>query len=292
MPSGKPAVSTLVAIALVCVSPGAALAQDYPSRPIRLVVPFPAGGANDSVARVVTQGLAALLGQPVIIENQAGAGGSIATRQVAAAAPDGHTLLMVVPTNTFGTAPVLHELDYDPIKKFALVGTLAADKQVMVVGPSAPAATVEELVRYARANPGKLNYGSAPGIAPHFLMEMFKKSTGTDIVHIPYRGGAPMIADLLGGQIHMTINGRSVLMPHIAQGKLRAVAVSNAERWPELGGRADAARNGLSRLRLRDIVRRGGAGRDARQHPRQAQPRHCGYAEVRGRACELREAWH
>jgi tripartite-type tricarboxylate transporter receptor subunit TctC len=226
-------VALAVAASVSCAGAGPVVAQSYPSKPIKLVVPFPAGGANDSVARLVTQGLASELGQPVIVENQAGAGGNIATRQVANAAPDGHTLLMVVPTNTFGTAPVLHELDYDPAKVFALVGLLAADKQIMVVGPSVSAPTVQELIQYARSNPGKLNYGSAPGIAPHFLMEMLKRKTGTDIVHVPYRGGAPMITDLLGSQIQMTINGKSVLMPHIAQGKLRPVAVTNSARWPE-----------------------------------------------------------
>ncbi len=108
------------------------------------------------------------------------------------------------------------------------------DRQVMVTTPSMPAKTVPDLVRYAKANPGKLNYGNAIGIAPHFLMEMFKLRTGADIVHVPYRGGAPMIADLLGGQIQMTINGKSVLLPHIREGRLRPLAVTSAERWPEL----------------------------------------------------------
>lgn len=234
MHSKRKALSMILATVVVCAGADFAIAQGYPSKPIKFVVPFPAGGANDSVARLVTHDLASELGQPVVVENQAGAGGNIATKQVAAAAPDGHTLLMVVPTNTFGTAPVLHDLDYDPVRVFALVGMLAADKQVMVVGPSVSAATVQELVQYARSNPGKLNYGSAPGIGPHFLMEMFKRKTGTEIVHVPYRGGAPMITDLLGGQIQMTINGKSVLMPHIAQGKLRPLAVSNGVRWPEL----------------------------------------------------------
>jgi tripartite-type tricarboxylate transporter receptor subunit TctC len=227
----------LSTVVTLCLMPGiisAVFAQSYPLRPIKLVVPFPAGGANDTAARLVTQGLSSRLGQPVVIENQAGAGGTIAAKQVATAVPDGHTLLMVVPTNTFGTAPVLYKLDFDPVKAFAPIGMLASDKQVMVVTPSVPVMTVQELVRFAKVNPGKLNYGSATGIAPHFLMELFKIKTATDIVHIPYRGGAPMIADLLGGQVQMTINGKSVLLPHIMQGKLRPLAVSNSARWPEL----------------------------------------------------------
>src|SRR5205823_5772133 len=124
----------------------------------------------------------------------------------AGASPDGYTLLMVAATNTFGTAPLLYKLDFDPLKTFTPVAMAVIDKQVMVVTPSLPAKTIAELVQYANTNPGKLNYGNAVGIAPHFLVELFKLKTGADIVHVPYRGGAPMIADLLGGQIQMTIN--------------------------------------------------------------------------------------
>ena len=129
---------------------------------------------------------------------------------------------MVAATNTFGTAPLLYKLDFDPMKAFAPVATAVVDKQVMVVAPSLPVKTVQELVAYAKANPGKLNYGSAIGIGPHFVAELFKIKTGTDIVHVPYRGGAPMITDLLAGQIQMTVNGKSVLLPHIQAGKMRA----------------------------------------------------------------------
>jgi tripartite-type tricarboxylate transporter receptor subunit TctC len=224
----------LLALALL---PGAAdrvMAQPYPTRPVKLVVPFPPGGANDTAARVLTTALASVLGQPVIIENQAGAGGTLAAKQVASSAPDGYTLLMVVPTNTFGTAPHLYKLDFDPAKSLAPVALLAADKQVMVVGPSVPIRSVQSLLAHARANPGKLNYGSATGTGPHFLMEVFKLRAGADIAHIPYRGGAPMINDLLGSRIDMTINGKSVLLPHIIAGKLEPLAVSGADRWPEL----------------------------------------------------------
>jgi tripartite-type tricarboxylate transporter receptor subunit TctC len=224
----------LSAFVALCLMPDGAIAQSHPSKPIKFVVGFPAGGATDTVARIVTQALSGKLGQPVIVENQPGAGGTIAAKQVAAAAPDGHTLLLIVPTNTFGTAPHLHKLGFDPSKAFAPVVMLASDKQVMVASPSVPVTTVQELVQYAKDNPGKLNYGSATGIAPHFLMELFKIKTTTTIAHIPYRGGAPMIADLLGGQIQMTINGKSVLLPHIKAGKLAPLAVSSAERWPEL----------------------------------------------------------
>jgi tripartite-type tricarboxylate transporter receptor subunit TctC len=209
-------------------------AQGYPQRPIKIVVPFPAGGANDTVARVLAQDLSSRLGQPVIVENQAGAGGTLGARFVATANPDAYTLLMVVPTTVFGTAPVLYKLNYDPQRAFDPIGLIAADKLIMVGAPSIPTAEVRELVQYSKANPDKLNYGSAIGIVPHFLMELFKIRSGAKIVHVPYRGGAPMISDLLGGQIQMTINNKSVLLPHILAGNLKPIAVLSADRWPEL----------------------------------------------------------
>ena len=181
----------------------------------------------------MAQRLQQSLGQSVIIENQGGAGGTIGSKQVAVAAADGHTLLMGS-IGTFGSQPLLYKLDYDPHKAFAPVATVATDKLVLVAGPSLQVETIQQLVQLAKANPGKLNYGNAIGIGPHLVAELFKIKAGADIVHIPYRGGAPMIADLLAGQIHMTINGKSVLLPHIAAGKLRALAVTGAERWTEL----------------------------------------------------------
>jgi tripartite-type tricarboxylate transporter receptor subunit TctC len=208
-------------------------AQGYPDRPIKLVVPFPAGGATDTTSRLVAQRLQQGLGQTVIIENQGGAGGSIGARQVANAAPDGYTLLMGS-IGTFGTQPLLYKLDYDPHKAFAPVATTVTDKIVMVAGPTLQVKTVHELVQLAKANPGKLNYGNAIGIGPQLVAELFKIKSGVNIVHIPYRGGAPMISDLLAGQIDMTINGKSVLLPHIQAGKVRALAVTGPARWPDL----------------------------------------------------------
>ena len=225
--------SAVVASWLGAGAAGVAYAQGYPDRPIKLVVPFPAGGATDTTSRLVAQRMQLGLGQTVIIENQGGAGGTIGTRQVANAAPDGYTLLMGS-IGTFGTQPLLYKLDFDPRKAFAPVATTVVDKIVLVAGPSLQVKSIQELVRYAKANPGKLNYGDAIGIGPQLVAELFKVKSGTNIVHIPYRGGAPVISDLLAGQIDMTINGKSVLLPHIQAGKLRALAVTGAQRWPEL----------------------------------------------------------
>jgi tripartite-type tricarboxylate transporter receptor subunit TctC len=225
----------LFAAVLACVlSAGTPVhAQSYPNRTIKLVVPFPAGGATDNAARLVAQRLQGSLGQSVIIENQGGAGGTIGTRQAAGAAPDGYTLLMAS-IGTFGSMPLLYKLDFDPQRAFAPVATVVIDKSALVVRPSLPVKTIGELVTYAKAHPGTLTYGSAIGIGPHFIAELFKIKSGTDIVHIPYRGGAPMVADLVAGQIDMTVNGKSVLLPQIQAGKLRALAVSAGERWFEL----------------------------------------------------------
>jgi tripartite-type tricarboxylate transporter receptor subunit TctC len=210
-----------------------ARAQSFPSRPVRIIVGFPAGGATDTMARLVAQGAQGRLGQNVIVENQGGAGGTIGARLAAMAEPDGYTLLMTA-NSTFGTAPLLYKLDYDPMKAFVPVATVAVDRQIMVSTPALPVKSVQELVQFAKANPGKLNYGSAIGIGPHFVMELFKIKAGINIVHVPYRGGAPMISDLLGGQIQLTINGKSVLLPHVQVGKLRALAVTAAKPWPDL----------------------------------------------------------
>ena len=227
---------TLAVGMLAIVMASAADAQSFPEKPIKLVAPFPAGGPTDTAARVVAQGLSARLSQPVVIENQAGAGGTIGAKQVATAIPDGHTLLMISTANTFGTAPVFYKLDYDPFKAFAPVATVVVDKLLMVGGPALPAKTVEEVVSYAKANPGKLNYGAPIGIGPHFMMELFKRKVGIDIVHISYRGIGPVVPDLIGGQVHLTISGKSVLLPFTQErdARVRPLAVTSRQRWPEL----------------------------------------------------------
>jgi tripartite-type tricarboxylate transporter receptor subunit TctC len=213
---------------------GPAVAQSFPSRTIKIVVPFPPGGPTDVAARLIVQPLTASLGQTVIIENQTGAGGRTGSRSVARAAPDGYTLLMGG-TNLNAIIPAIYKnLDYDPVKSFTAVASVASDAVVMVVGPSVAAKTLGELVQYAKANPGKLKYGSAPGIASHLASELLKSRAGIDIPFIPYRGGSPAITDLLGGQIDMIFNNKSVLLQLILDGKLRALAVTADKRWPEL----------------------------------------------------------
>jgi tripartite-type tricarboxylate transporter receptor subunit TctC len=221
-------------IVAIATAVGVAHAQPYPARPIKLVVPFPAGGPTDTAARLVAQGLSSRIGQSVVIENQAGAGGTIGARAVVNAAPDGYTLLMIAVANTFGTQPVLYKLGFDPMKAFAPVATAVIDKQLMVANPALPANTPQELVKLAKANPGKLSYGAAFSIGPHFLMEMFKIKAGVDILHVPYRGSGPVQADVIGGQIQLTMSGKSVLLPHVQAGKMKAIAVTAGERWPEL----------------------------------------------------------
>jgi tripartite-type tricarboxylate transporter receptor subunit TctC len=208
-------------------------AQPFPERTIKLIVPVPPGGSTDAVARLVTLRMQAILGQPVIIENQPGAGGVIAARAVAAANPDGYTLL-IGGIGTLAIGPSVKSPDFNAAAVFAPIGTVSTETMVLTVNPKVPADTLDAFVRYAKANGGKLNYGSAPGITPHFVSELFKLKTGADIVHIPYKGAGPAVTDLLAGQIDMVFNTKSVLLQLIKQGRLRALAVTSATRWPEL----------------------------------------------------------
>jgi tripartite-type tricarboxylate transporter receptor subunit TctC len=209
-------------------------AQVFPSRLIRLIVPFPPGGPTDVAARLIVQPLSEALGQNVIIENQNGAGGRTGSRYVARATPDGYTLLLGG-TNLNSIIPALYKnLDYDPVRSFTPVASIASDGMVMVVNPSVPAKTVAEFVADAKQHPGKLKYGSAPGIASHLASELLKYRAGIDVPFIPYRGGAPAITDALGGQIDMLFNNKAVLLALIQGHKLRPLAVVADKRWPEL----------------------------------------------------------
>jgi tripartite-type tricarboxylate transporter receptor subunit TctC len=212
-----------------------ALAQPFPSRPIRLIVPFPPGGSTDILARALGQKLAEGLAQPVVIDNRPGAGGSIGADAAAKAAPDGHTLMMGH-LGTLAVNPAIYRnLPYDPVRSFAPVSLMAMVPSVLVVNPQVPAASAAELIAYARAHPGKLAYGSAgAGSTSHLTTEYFKLATGTDILHVPYKGIGPMLTDLISGQLSMGLNGAPAVMPHVNSGRLRALAVSGAKRLESL----------------------------------------------------------
>jgi tripartite-type tricarboxylate transporter receptor subunit TctC len=229
--------------ALALVAAGAAVAQPYPSKPIRLIVPFPPGGAVDFYARVVQQPLTDALGAQVVIENKAGASGMVGIDAVAKAPPDGYTLGLGNIASLAINAGIYDRMPYDPSKDLAPITHTIDVNYALVVHPSIAARTVGELVAYAKANPGKLAYGSAgSGSLPHLAMESFKAATGTDIVHVPYKGGGPMVTDLLGGQVQVVIADQANLMPHVKSGKLRAIAVASPKRspnYPELPTIAD-----------------------------------------------------
>jgi tripartite-type tricarboxylate transporter receptor subunit TctC len=220
-------------------------AQAYPTRSIKLIVAFPAGGPADTMGRMVGQAVSAKIGQPVVVENVGGAGGTIALRMMTNASPDGYTLL-VNSGGPFCTASLLYKLDYDPLKTLVPVGNFAADSAVLVTTRTLPIATLSEFIQYAKANPGKLNSGAAIGTNQHLMAEAFKAAAGVDIPHIPYRGGAPAIADLIGGQIHMLINNKSVLLQLALEGRVRPLAVTSTTRWSELPSVPTLAESGIA----------------------------------------------
>ncbi|HEY5900320.1 MAG TPA: tripartite tricarboxylate transporter substrate binding protein [Burkholderiales bacterium] len=208
-------------------------AQAWPNRPVRFLVPFAAGaGINDIMARLVGQHLGAGLGQPVVIENRAGAGGIAGTEAAAKAAPDGYTFLMTN-VSLVTSAYMYSKLPYDPQKDLVPVTLVATSPLMLVVHPSVSAKSVQELIALAKANPGKLNFGSGGvGSTPHLSAELFKSAVGIDAVHVPYKGGAPALNDLIGGQLSFMIENMPGTMPFVKQGKLRALAVTSAQRSP------------------------------------------------------------
>jgi tripartite-type tricarboxylate transporter receptor subunit TctC len=210
------------------------LAQTFPDHVIKLVAPFPAGGPTDAIARIVAQNISVHLGQNMIVENQPGAGGRLGMKAVARAAPDGYTLLLGG-TNSNAVTPALYaNLGFDPVEDFDPVAAVAVDSGALVVHPSVPVQTLAGLVRYVREHPGELSSGATIGISPHVFLELFRIRTGTNILFVPYKGAAPVITDVLGGHIQIAMSGKLVLLPLIKSSKLRALAVTSAERWPEL----------------------------------------------------------
>ena len=226
----------LLTIAAVPAACGPGHAQSYPERAIKIVVPFPAGGPTDVGARLIAQSLSSGLGQNVVIENIAGAGGRIGAKAAADANPDGYTLLLGGTNVNAIIGSLYKNLEFDPINSFAPVAAICVDSMALVISPRVPADTFQQFVRYAKDNPGKLRYGAPPGIYTHFAGEFFKIKTGTDILFVPYKGAAPAITDVLGGHIEMVFNNKSTLLTHIKEGKLKALAVTSEVRWPELPG--------------------------------------------------------
>ncbi|MDP2241046.1 MAG: tripartite tricarboxylate transporter substrate binding protein [Burkholderiales bacterium] len=208
-------------------------AQSYPTKPIRLIVPLAAGGGMDTTARGISQPLSERLKQTVVVDNRPGAGGAIGAEMVATAAPDGYTLLMV--SASFVVHPLLYRARYDPLRDFTPVTQASSQPYVLIVHPSVPAASVRELVAYAKANPGKLNYSSAGnGSLIHLTTELFKVATGTDIIHVPYKGMGATYADMLAGRIQTAFPSIISVLPHVKSGKLRALGVTSRSRAPAL----------------------------------------------------------
>jgi tripartite-type tricarboxylate transporter receptor subunit TctC len=226
--------ASLSVIVLASGAVGGATAQPYPNKPIKLVVSVAAGGTPDVIARAVADRLLSQLGQAVIVDNRPGAGQTIGLKAVANADPDGYTLLLGV-TGNLAINPALYKnLDFSPSKGLVPVALVATIPNVLVVASTVPANTVAELIAYAKANPGKLSHGASLGTPPHLLGEFFRAKTGTDIVYVPYKGGAQAMPDLLGGRIQTTADTPSMLLPYIQQGKLRPLAVTSVTRLPEL----------------------------------------------------------
>ena len=232
-------------LALMLASAGAS-AQGYPTKPIRLVVPYPAGGPLDIMARAIGQKLTEAWKQPVVVDNRAGAGGNIGADFVAKSAPDGYTLLMGA-VATHAINPSLYsKIPYDPVKDFAPVALVAQVPNILVVNPAVPAKTVRELIALARAQPGTLNFGSgSTGSTGHLAGELFNTMAGVKMVHIPYKGAAPATADLLGGQVQLMFDNLASALPNVKAGKLRALAVTTLARSPAIPELPTIAESGL-----------------------------------------------
>jgi tripartite-type tricarboxylate transporter receptor subunit TctC len=218
----------------------------YPNHPVRIVVPFPAGGTTDILARAVAQKLTETLGQSFVVENRAGAGGNIGADLVAKSPPDGYTMLMGT-VGTHAINPSLYEkMPYDHVKDFVPVVLVAGVPNVLVVNPSVPAKSVQELIAYAKANPGKLNFASSgSGTSIHLSGELFKTMTGVQIQHVPYKGSAPALADLMGGQVQLMFDNLPSALPLIKAGKLRALGVTSLQRASALPDVPTVAESGL-----------------------------------------------
>jgi tripartite-type tricarboxylate transporter receptor subunit TctC len=240
------ALKTILGSLLLMLLAPLALAQTYPSKPLHLIVPFPPGGPTDIVGRLVAQKLSEGLGQPVVVENRAGAGGTVGSAAAAKAPADGYTLLYGS-TSTLAIAPSLYrDLVYDPRTAFAPVSLVSRGPILVAVNASVPARTLKEFIDLAKKAPGKLSYGSAgSGTPPHLAGELFKTVAEVDLLHVPYKGGAPAINDLVGGQVQAIFEGQVALLPHLKSGRVRALAITGDKRDPALPDVPTAGEAGL-----------------------------------------------
>jgi tripartite-type tricarboxylate transporter receptor subunit TctC len=243
----------MVLSSMLLVTPGPAAAADrtetaggFPTRPVRLVVPYPPGGATDIMARIVSAKVSEVWKQSVVVDNRPGGGGQIAAEMAAKAAPDGYTLYIGTISSLSTNVSMYKNLPYDPVRDFAPVTQLSASPYVLVTNPSLPVKTVKELVALAKARPGTLNYGSAgPGGGVHLSMELFKSMTGTDIVHVPYKGTGPSLVELIAGQTQVSMAGFLSIAPHLKSGKVRGIAVSSLKRASAVPALPTIAESGL-----------------------------------------------
>ena len=234
---------------------GLAMAQSYPTKTITIIVPFPPGGTTDVLARAVAQKLGPALGQSVIVDNKPGASGNIAYQYVANAKPDGYTLLISYSGYHVGNPALFDKLAWDPIKDFSPVALLTVSTNVIAVHPSVPVNNLKEFIAYAKANPGKLNYASqGNGSVSHIGTEIFKQTTGVEMVHVPYKGSGPAIQDVLAGQVQVFISTPPSLMQHVQSGKLKGLAVTGKNRHPGMPNVPTTAEAGLPSFQLESWV--------------------------------------
>src|SRR3954465_2676595 len=243
--------------ALALALAGSALAQTFPSKPIRVIVPFPPGGGTDIVARTVTPKMAAILGQPFIIENRAGAGGNIGTEAVAKSPADGYTLLAASASTAINTT-LIPNLPWDLSRDFAPVVLMVVNNHLLAAHPSLPANNVQELLALAKAKPGSITYASyGPGSSAHLTAELFKIMAHVDLLHVPYKGAAPAANDLLGGQVTIMFADVAALRPHLKSGKLKAVGIASTKRFEGLPDVPTIAESGVPGFEAGGFLRLG-----------------------------------
>jgi tripartite-type tricarboxylate transporter receptor subunit TctC len=226
-------ITTLIVVACACAWASLPAFAEYPAKPVKIVVPYPPGGTTDILARFIAAQLGIKLKQPFVVENRAGASGAIGSQAVANAAPDGHTLLMATISTHGINSGLSKTLPYDPVKDFVPITVVGTTPNIIAVNPALPVKNLAELLALAKSKPGTLNFGStSPGGSPHMSGELLKALANVDIVHVPYKGGGPMLTDLIGGQIQIGFDNLPSSIGFIRAGKIRALAVTTPKRWP------------------------------------------------------------